>query len=850
MKNAKKIIFIVLLVVIVLALVACNPTTSNTKKPDDPVVDQGNGERKLSTKKPSDIKQLSDLEDYGKSTAKYQKAEVSYSSGTYAGTSAATQVEHLQYRINQKNQDVVNGKSDSSFIKIFAMSTPDGLLERMGMAALTYDEMSRVVDYLYGSEENPNLDYYIKKDSDGWSGKFTDGKTSWTEELNADNSAAFNAGWSFFDDWDLYDRLKEYTEDFDEKGSDKDLAGDNAAWQYRSILEKVYTKVRLDGDAAARLATYMLDYAVDIVNKKSGGNADSAIVVSASVVSYGPFAEYCKRAPLATDPFYGLQDYETLSYLLAFNKYYEHKAGLSQCVTLYGYYYDYNKTYYFQSLADEATYTKQLKYEKQKTFTDEEWLDYVDIQRNNYAKAYRYSESFYDKFYAVHFEFQGIIEDMDASVYQMAAIRARDGLSDPKTTYTQEMRTATTKTGSINGIKGQLSMSDWMWCYSESNSVMKAYNKANTDYENGKNSGDSEKEYEGKFYYEMEQLYIVHYLLSNMNDDELSGALYYQVYAYSASMVSHMQKDIKDVVYIEDGVEEGSTYTSIDPVASNPNQYAIEKTNVIYGQTYSTWSSVNVPKLGQNAGSQAWSDMQTEIKAAIDYDYMHMAIDKKAEAWKERCERMEDLVVVRVWSCCGQKVHEATEPCEFNHIRNRDGSKATKDYDTEHTISLFVSDYEQVLYHIASQTTLSFVTPSRGYLTDDADQSKTWTSGYTGTIEALRAASTTRQTMNWDVNSPKKKITVSSGEKFVEEIADADSEDKGWWTNNKTAGTDAKFDSHSRNETINGSTVTCTYSYVFKGWYLDQNCKYAFNENDKVDVNLTIYAGYDVTKSR
>lgn len=860
MKTAKKILFIALLVLIVFSLVACGggnnggksggKSGGNSGGDNSGSVENPETGRPISTLKASDLKALTDLVDYGKSQATYAKTATTFSETTYDGKDASTQLANLQARIDQKNADVVNGDSDSSFIKIFAMSTPAGLMERMAQAALTYDEMVKVVEYLYGSEENPDVGYYLGKTQSGaWDGKFSDGTTTWRSQMNASNTDYFNAGWSFFDDWELYDRMKDFTEDATE-GANKDLAGDNAAWQYRSILKKVYTQVGLSGDAAARLATYMLDYAIDIVEAKSLGKADDALTVVSGNVTYGAFADYCMREATASDPFYGLHDYETLSYLLAFNDYYDDKNGLSDCVTLYGYYYDYNKTYYFESLADEETYEKQLKYEKQETFTDAEWLEYVGIQRHNYAKAYRYSEAFYTDFYAVHFEFQGIIEDKDASVYQMAKVRSEYNLSDTKTTYTQEMRTATTKTGTINGIAGQLAMSDWMWCYSASDDCMKLYNQANTRRYNGKNSGDKEEEYHGKFDFEMEQLYLVNYLLTKMNSTELSGALYYQVYAYSASMVKNMQNDIKDVVYINDGVEVGSHYTTIDPVAADADTYAVEKINVIYGQTFTSWNGTGVKGLGDGAGNQPWDAMNDEIMTAIKYDYTHMEIDQKSEAWKERCERLEDLVVVRVWSCCGQKVHLAkTENCTTNHSYNpKDGSKATKEYDTEHNISLFVKNYENVLYHVAGQTTLSFSKATKGYETNGTDASKTYKSGYNGDIAALRASA--EVSMSWDTKNPRRKITISSGKKFVDEIADADSTDVEWWNTNKTSGSDVAFDSHTQNLTVGGQSTVFTYSYTFAGWYLDENCKYKFNEDDEINVNLIIYAGYNVTKSR
>lgn len=858
MKVFKKILIAAMLVFFATSIIACSGTGGD--KPNSNGGGGGGGTPTGDEVKAPDIKKLADLTNYGSKQAYYEKGRVDFSADnkTYAGTSCAEQMTKLQMRIGQKEKDVRKGDSTSSFVKIFAKSTPEGILDKMAKAALSYEEMNRVVEYLYGSKEDPDIGQYLEETAGGWLGFFSDGKTKWLEKKNADNTAAFNDGWSFFDDWEMYDRLKKYAEDA-RKGAEKDLAGDNAAWQYRSILAKVYEEVKLDGDAAARTATYLLEYAVEIVENQSGGSAEDAIHVSGGNTTFNNFADYCKNAPSAGDPFSGLHDYETLSYLLAFNEYYNKTEGLKNCVTLYGYYYDYNKTYYFESLQDEATYTKQLKYEKQKTYTDEEWLDYVSIQRNNYVKAYRYSENCYTSFYEYHFGFQSVIEDYDARVYEISRIIGEIKSTVPGTTYTSEMKSAIEKTGSINGLAGQLALSDWMWCYSASETRMKAYNAANTQYEDGKESGNSELENEGKFNFEMQQLYIVKYLLTYMTKAELNSALYYNVYAYSASMVNNMTEDIKKIVYIKDDVEDGSYYTSIssDVTAGSEDVYAREKIKVIYDQTYTEWSGAGIKYLTEKPRNDgiSWEKMKTEIQAAIDYDYENMSVKSKNTQWLERAERLEDLVIVRVWSCCGQKVSEADPAkCPTGHVENSDGTVATKDYATDHTISQFVSEYEVVLMYIGGQSKISFQKGSKGYRLDE-NVEKTWTPGYNGTIADLRATiSSTKgginlsQNMTWDeVNT----ISVSTGSTLFDQLdGEVNSEDYKWWNANKVNGVNVQMDSHDGEESYSAGKINFSYTYTFKGWYLDKDCKYEFDENDSVGVNLTVYAGYTVTKTR
>lgn len=874
MKMIKRIFLVVVLGLFIVTLAACGPgnTGSGGKKPNN---NGGNNNNKITGENltAKDVKTIADLTDYGAKQSDYKKEATAYNadSKSFAGKDCSAQLEKLQNRIDEKHEDVINGDSTASFVKIFAMSKAEEIMQRMADAALTFDEMDRVVNYLSGTVDadvGKYLEYTQNDVSDDassdekdeakiWNGIFSTG-AKWRDEKV--NGKQFNDGWSFFDDWEMYDRLEDYA---DTKGLDentKDLAEDNAAWQYRSILKKVYEEVNLPGNAAARLATHLLDYGVLIVENESGGTAEEAIVEGSNVL--GEFAKYCKAIPLPADPFSGLEDYDTLSYLLAFNEYYNGNDGLVNCVRLYGFYYDYNKRYYEKSLKDEETYAKQLKYEKMSIFSDAEWLDYVDIQRNNYINAYRYSTEFYRTFYTNHFSFQGKIETYDEKVYEMSKTIRLIGANDTGTTYTKEMRSAINR-GAVDGLAGQLAMSDWTWCYGGNETYMKDYNKANTKYENGKGNG-AEAENEGKFYHEMEQLKYVKYLLEKMEDTELSGALYYQVYAYSASMVKKMQGYVKNIVYITDGIEVGAEYTNISSIAKNlgkSNDYAKEKINVIYGQAYDNWVTAAVSTKAKNVQSQPWAKMETEIDAALTYDYMNMEIVKsnnKGE-WKQRVERLEDLVIAKKYSCCGQKVSEA-DTTKCSHGSNPDGTIVTKDYDTDHKISAFVSNYEEVLFHIAGQSTLSFQTPVKtekelGYQTKAAEAGQ-WKAGYDGTIAELRKNVT--KAMIWEECQA---YTIESGEQFVVAVEDAEEQDKNWWYREKvgTTSTELKDRDYPKKSAASGIEVTektdsgdivFVYKYEFVGWYLDKDAKYEFDEEDEVDINMNIYAGYNVTKTK
>ena len=638
---------------------------------------------------PKNIKILADLADYSKSATDYRgSTTITYADTTYDGKNCEQQITKLQNRIDKKTEDVYSGESESAVTKIFTKSTPQGILGAIAKAGLPYDEMVRVVDYLAG-EEDATVDTYVKEIKEesggvnvttGWTGTLTTTSSKLTLWVEAgENGKDLNDGWSFFDDWELYDRLKEYAKSDDtnqlspnqkfvEKPSDigtKALAEDNASWQYRSILEKVYTQVNLPGPSAARLATQMLLYAIEVSEGMAQGEIAAAVNDTTNSSAFSAYFRHKVEVPanipeLPADaktywnPYEGLGDYDVLSYLLSFNDFYTkgYKSldGVRSCAQLYGYYYLYNQTYYNIVLADRTTYKNQLYYEKLDVFSNTEWADYVAIQRKNYEGSYRYKESFYQTFYQIHFDFQGRKETFEKQVYVVTDVI--NGC-----TYTGEMQKAILT--AYNGIKGQLAMSDWLWCYGGSADKMKSYNEANTRYQKGK-QGTTEQEYEGQFYYEFEELKVVRYLMENMTPTELSGALYYNCYAYSGSMISQMQGYSKHIVLIADGIKGYDEFTSIPESAhvnaGDYNTYAIGKMKVLRDQAKSDWTNTGVATKASNASTQPWSGMLDEIKDAQGRDYMKVkSDDTKKGDWQVRCEHLEDRVIARIYKPYPQK---------------------------------------------------------------------------------------------------------------------------------------------------------------------------------------------------
>ena len=423
-------------------------------------------------------------------------------------------------------------------------------------------------------------------------------------------------------------------------------------------------------------------------------------------------------------------------------------------------------------------------------------------------------------------------------------------LALPQTTYTAEMKKAVQKSGNYDGIAGELALSDWICVYSHDKTAMKNYNDANTRYENGKKRSSEEK-FEGKFYYDMERLKIVRYLLTNMKEDELASALYYETYAYSGSMVKTLTSDIKQLKYINEDMAEASEYVVTDVKSLDTSittydetEYGIGKISVLFNQANQEWINVKVESKASNAKSNSWSTMKDEIDVAINYDYENKVSTSGTGAsggiWEQRCNRMEDLVVTRVWSCCGESTIDSThsygEACKAGaqHEKyNQDGSVVTKNYDTQHKISLFVSDYEKILYRTASQMQIKLnYCPKEGlqYKSPAVLGSQSYNPGYGGNWSAFVD----------NTNFPRQKTedyTIGLGNTFDKDVE-------------KNAAYYSKENYAVQGYTTTEDSVNYTYTYEFVAFYLDEDCKYIFVETEEYDSCLNLYAGYRVTKVR
>ena len=176
-----------------------------------------------------------------------------------------------------------------------------------------------------------------------------------------------------------------------------------------------------------------------------------------------------------------------------------------------------------------------------------------------------------------------------------------------------------------------------------------------------------------------------------------------------------------------------------------------------------------------------------------------------------------------------------------------DGSAVTKDYSEKCAISKFVSDYENVLYYIATKAKVEFKVPSKtkSYVTD-SNAEVTYAAGYYGDIATLY-----NNSKNKNIYDSEKTFTVSIGSTFKDDVIDEDGDDAKWWNENENGSANVtNRGPYLSNEEYSNQKVPFNYIYTFRGWFLDEKCMYEFIPDDDIDFNLRIFAGYDVKKEK
>lgn len=715
---------------------------------------------KTTTEEP--VPTLDDLIDYSSNTKYYNVTPVTYSN-------TQQQKNLLQERIDDKSED----EDPSVPVKIFINSSPDEIIDAMSQAGLSFDKMDKTVKYLAGAEDEAvDLDAIAVPNG------------NWVDDDD----------WSFFDDWDYYERLEDLADASD--STDKD--SDNFQRQKRKMMRQVF-EIGLTGDEFARLVYEELKYAQTVSHDMHLGNTEL------QSKQYDDFV----KAELSFD---------TLVYFKAFDEFSVSKA---KTVQLYGYYYDYDKKAYDST--DDATFEKQLQYSHQNIFTDPEFLDYIDIQRKSYVNSYRYKDSFYRKFYDVHFQFQGLLEGYDISVYDISsAITADSALR-----YSTEM-----KRGMDAGFTQQLILTDHLYNYSANNTVMKAYNSANTAYERVKDGAVNLRD-EKEMLLNIEQLKIVDYILTKMNDQQLSKVLQYHIMSYSGDMIRNIQSEQKDRK-LEEVTLDGIDDNIINEPAIKASTVKIGRTSAIIAQLRNSYSEAAPESQFSTATGTNWKGIRPEVKAALDHNY-----NQYADGTKKK-EAFDDMLIKKKWDCGGAN----DDDCKLGngHLT------CNEDYDETHQISRFLKNHETVLRYTIGQVEVSLasIPGKHAEANTSYNLNKNPINNAIGTYangNDLEGRNMPDGAVSLSYVNTLDSLNFESG-LTLREAMDENNDTKNFLTAN--AGKVALAE-----QTYQGGSgpLNRKYKYTFEGWYIDMELKYKIDENEKVKYDMRLYPGYSVQVS-
>lgn len=744
----KRIAVILIVLLLSMTLFACNgnPPSGNGNG-------NGNG---------IEVPILDDLPDYSSNVAYYQVTPVEYGN-----------IDQQIAKLEGRQEEILEDEEYDELsvpVKIFVNADADEIIRRMGQAALSKEKMTAIVDYMAGEERADDLDSIVA------TGKWVN-----------------NPDWSFFDDWDYLEKLKDRADESNSTDNDED----NVQRQKRKIMKKIYS-IGMTGDEFGRFIIQELSYAIEVSHLMHN---DYPMDVE--------YDEYVKRD----------LSFDALVYFKAFNQF---RQSQSQTVQLYGYYYDYNKASH--EAMDDETFEKHLKYSHQKIFTHTEFKEYVNIQRENYIKAYRYQYSFYKKFYTVHFKFQGYLEDYDLEVYDIST-----AFSDTQLKYSREMSRAMD-----SGFGQQLILMDHLYRYSADEARLIEYNTASREYEQVRDSGttaQSTKD-EKKMALQYQQLKIVDYILNNMNNTQLSNVLRYHILSYSGDMLRNIQSEKKTSVleqfeidkYIELPAGEIEYKDEIEE-----HQITIGRTNAIVAQLINSYAEADPQNQYNIAPQSPWEGIRVEVKATLDHDYSQYSDGTK------RLEAFEDLLIKKK-----MKNRDGTDWIE-GQGDDPTGVYATEEYDTSHNISRFLNSHDEVMrYSVGqvkielkdrpnknpnTQTTYSYKTPGSYTLGNDGK-------GRTPDLNPAHLPN----------NYPYKidEIVIAAGSVLEEGLEDVESSVQKFLIANRE-----KVVIEEERSTP-GMAQRIRYTYEFEGWYIDVELKYQVREDEKVRYDLILYPGYSV----
>jgi len=738
-----------------------------------------------------------------------EKEKHNYAFDTVSGE-YTTNFDYGTGEYNWKFMDGEEEEDTTTFTKIFLFSDTTLLVERMAAAHLSQDMMLKLVAYI------------CRADATGSGYNFVNGTGSAIQD---------------------YEELDELYDIYDEDDSDANYL--NLQKKRRKVMHEVFGIFENNAAAASRTVIEMLSYAQEVVNDEM--IPDFAEKTNTDEVSFREFfTDYDK-----------LFDYDTLVYFLSFNQssgapetggylletldYNVRGDNRKTMMTLYGYYYQYEKREF--DLFTDTEYFRYLDLGLLDYFnTNEEALEYRDFDRKHYEKAYRYSAAFYKLYYQAHFGFQLKQEKFDINVYELQLSSKR---------YATQMQL-----GCDTGLEGTLKMGDVNYEYTGVDKNVTDYNNAAKAYYSISEANRENEEYMpakiALVNLEVQQLKSQHYTI--MHDSilaaDLTNALKYQIYSFSGDYLRTIASNRKDdTIY---NVELANLTSGTDEYADKVEE--IGRNDAMYeNHDYFYNQKGNVDFQLTAASGYPWkTEIASGIKTTMETDY----------------QAYHDLHKV-YGGTSGVYVDEYFEDTLFPKIIENEGAgNQKKTYDTTKQISRLADNHENVFRYAYGKINVEYREPTEigdytlnsDYVSDTNEvpsfenqldvNPDTLATLFPGVIvvSGSEAAKFIERPDGYNKSNYKEE-TYDSDENI--RLAIFDQNTGSWKGVLPKNGTDYTviYTVYTKPE----GNITYTYLVVFEGWYIDVNLQYLaefdhdeYGEEFSYDIRL--YAGYKVIK--
>lgn len=797
----KRILTILILVAVVCSLVACGSITS-------PNTDDNNTTTVTGTYASSMLSTLSDLPNYG--TSGYANAEAT----TYSDASdeiatlddkiASTQADNKSDGVNYDWDVLGYDDSISTISRIFSYMTGTDLVKYFAEAAVTEGNMSASVAYI------------ARDDAE--------------EEYNM----VVGVG-SAIQDYEEYDELYSLYEE-----NEDDETYDLMQLKKRKIIAEITDIFGDSGAEFARACVQILAYAqITVVDDMMILESEYA----SKTIDQTDYITYFKEV---------LFDYDTVVYFLSYNEEtgfvpYDSDRTIGEkldITELFGYYYHYEKADYevFERDADgtDSEYIEYLRLSHLTVLTDDEALEYNQMQSDSYEFGYRYSYSFYKTYYALHFEFQALQEEYDMVVYGIS-----EALSGKSLTYSSQMLT-----GLNSGFESSLLLSDASWAYTTNSTNVTTMNARNTAW-NGLT--ESEQNQNKNLIYlvllERQEL-IAQYAAMTFNatsysmrttdntasvitNDNLDEATKYQVYNTMADYIRAIQSYKKESVLLTAELSRMTSYTGITDEDIADKQEELGRNDALSANMGDNYTNAAFDE--QISSNDNWDNIKEDIMEGIstesDYQTYSDTYSGTPTA-KQVDEYFEDNLI--------KKTYDYTDP-----------EMPVESYDTNHDLSLFVNTYEATLYYMYGIIEVEYKESSysnTSVLIDEQYHVAAFTKSSTY-ADGLYNGTGVLSSLNTYTNAYKT-TAVSSAEYGTDETVELAVWSGGKWTGTyigeSTGGAIATITVTDTNAT-GGNKTYYTYTYEFIGWYLDAANLYPALADVTYDYNIRLYAGYRIT---